>query len=286
LIYAVPLAVMFYLIRRVERRGFWHSTGVKREKLAMGFVWVLGLTVVFLLILSAYETAAARAIGENIENIGQRVEEYFARMPDWYLWYLLPAFFILVAPAEELIFRGFILDRFLVKGPALAITASSAMFASLHLWYVLIGRGTWIIVGSIFILGAWFGLAYYKTRNLVAPIVMHGLWNAMLPIRRFGGTGPAYVIGSFLIVASFACLFYLIFIHIRRPRKVERAPPPPPPQRLERAIERMRGMLEELKERRARRELSEEEYTRLSERYEARIRELEEELTRQKARPE
>ena len=141
-----------------------------------------------------------------------------------------------------------------------------------------------VLLGSAFIVSAWFGVAHYKTGNLVAPILMHGLVDAMLPIRRFWGASPVLAINTVLVMAGLACLFYLVFTHLRRLGKAERAPSPPPPRPPERLIERMRGMLEELKRRRARRELSEEEYARLSERYEARIRELEEELTRRKAR--
>ena len=284
LVYAVPLAVMFYHIKRIERKGFWSSVGIGGKNLAMGFVWVLGLMVVFSFIAEVYETAAAGVIGENIEEVTRKVEEYFAGLPDWYFWYLLPASFVPVALAEEMIFRGFVVERLLVKGAAFAIIVGSAMHASLHFWYGATGAGL-LLFGNAFIISTWWGLAYYKTRNLIAPVMVHGLTDATLPIRRLWGIQTVTVINRMLALAGFGCLFYIMLTYLLKPKekKIERAPPTPPPPGLERSIERMRSMLEELKKRRARRELSEEEYARLSERYGARIRELEEELTRRKA---
>lgn len=78
---------------------------------------------------------------------------------------------IVVACAEETIFRGYLLLRLreVTRSTPAAVTVSSIVFASGHLYEGVRGA---IVVGMM---GVLFALLYLWRRSLVAPIVMHFL---------------------------------------------------------------------------------------------------------------
>ncbi|MFC7098940.1 CPBP family intramembrane glutamic endopeptidase [Halobaculum marinum] len=89
---------------------------------------------------------------------------------------------VLVAPIEEFLFRGVIQGRLrLAFGPVGAVAGASLLFGSLHLANYTGAVGS-VVVGALLIavVGAVFGALYERTGNLVAPIVAHGVYNAVL----------------------------------------------------------------------------------------------------------
>ena len=81
-----------------------------------------------------------------------------------------------VALGEELLFRGLV-QRDLIKalGWKQGIILTSLLFAVMHL--------TWRSIPElvfVFFVGLLLGYVYYKTKSLVAPIVMHGIGNVFL----------------------------------------------------------------------------------------------------------
>lgn len=94
---------------------------------------------------------------------------------------------VLVAPAEELLFRGAIQGRLRrAFGPAGAIAGASLIFGAIHFANftgsvvdVMVG------VGVITVGGAVFGIIYERTRNLVVPIIAHGAYNTTLLVAAF-----------------------------------------------------------------------------------------------------
>ena len=83
---------------------------------------------------------------------------------------------------EELMFRGFLLPslaRYLPQWGAIA--ATSLIFGMVHF-----SREGLL---PLLLLGCVFGAAYASTRNLLAPIALHSLWNVCLLVQllRAGG---------------------------------------------------------------------------------------------------
>jgi len=99
------------------------------------------------------------------------------------LWFAVLA---VCAPIwEELMFRGFLLPslaRYLPQWGAVA--ATSLLFALVHF-----SREGLL---PLLFLGCVFGAAYGATRNLLAPIALHSLWNVCLLVQllRAGGAMP------------------------------------------------------------------------------------------------
>ncbi len=89
---------------------------------------------------------------------------------------------VLVAPAEELLFRGAIQGRLRTMfGPVTAVVIASLVFGALHLTNYT-GRIGPIVAGALLIsvVGAIFGALYEVTDSLTVPIVVHGVYNAIL----------------------------------------------------------------------------------------------------------
>lgn len=89
---------------------------------------------------------------------------------------------VLVAPTEELLFRGAIQGRFRERfSPIAAVAGSSLLFGAMHLANYG-GEVAPIVAGAALIaaVGAVFGAVYERTDNLVVPIVVHAVYNVVL----------------------------------------------------------------------------------------------------------
>ncbi len=88
-----------------------------------------------------------------------------------YLWFLLPVAWGSAAVGEEMLMRGYFLNR--LEGQLstrLAIFLQAVIFAGLHFYQGIVG------VASIFILALIFGYAYIRSgRNLLPVILAHGI---------------------------------------------------------------------------------------------------------------
>ncbi|MBV0924303.1 CPBP family intramembrane metalloprotease [Halomicroarcula limicola] len=89
---------------------------------------------------------------------------------------------VLVAPAEELLFRGAIQGRLRESfGPAAAVGLASLVFGSTHLLnYTGSVVGALGGVAIVTVGGVIFGTIYERTGNLLVPVVAHGGYNAVL----------------------------------------------------------------------------------------------------------
>jgi membrane protease YdiL (CAAX protease family) len=94
---------------------------------------------------------------------------------------------VLVAPAEELLFRGAIQGRLRERyGPVPAVVVASLLFGSLHLANYS-GSIQRVAAGALLIsaIGAVFGVVYERTRNLAVPIAVHALYNTVLLVTSY-----------------------------------------------------------------------------------------------------
>lgn len=92
-------------------------------------------------------------------------------------FFLLALSIMFIAPiTEEIIFRGFLLNAGMWYGNVgkwVAILLSSLLFSVVHVQYESI-----ITFILIFIIGVIFCLVRIRTRSLIAPIVLHCLYNS------------------------------------------------------------------------------------------------------------
>ncbi|SFS11594.1 hypothetical protein SAMN05216559_3902 [Halomicrobium zhouii] len=91
---------------------------------------------------------------------------------------------VLVAPAEELLFRGAIQGRLRQRvGPIPAVLGASLLFGSMHLANYS-GALASVVAGALLItaVGCVFGAVYEYTDNLVVPVVAHAVYNVVLMV--------------------------------------------------------------------------------------------------------
>jgi membrane protease YdiL (CAAX protease family) len=95
--------------------------------------------------------------------------------------YLIGVTLLFTAPAEELLFRGLIQGLFRsAYGVVPGVVITSVLFGVVH-FVALAGGGSALpYIGVAAALGVVLGAIYERTENLVVPIVVHGLYNAIL----------------------------------------------------------------------------------------------------------
>lgn len=89
---------------------------------------------------------------------------------------------LIVAPAEEFLFRGVIQGRLRESmGVTPAIVGASLLFGAFHILNYT-GSATSIVahVGVIVVVAFVFAYAYERTDNIVVPILIHGVYDATL----------------------------------------------------------------------------------------------------------
>jgi len=119
------------------------------------------------------------AIGIPIGMVEYFVLRPAPAFPTFEVRYLLRDLVYMVAfvgLGEELLFRG-LLQRDLINvfGWKQGIVLASLVFAVMHLTWRSVPELVFVFFASLI-----FGYLYYKTKSLVAPIVVHGIGNVML----------------------------------------------------------------------------------------------------------
>ena len=85
---------------------------------------------------------------------------------------------------EELLFRGILLNSALAVYPApAAVAISSAFFVLIHFTQLMFGLSPGALFSirglHIFLMGAFFAVVQMRTRNLIVPMLLHTVWNAI-----------------------------------------------------------------------------------------------------------
>jgi len=142
----------------------------------------LGLIAVGVVVLVLAQLAIGRLLTLLGVQVAQNQVVVTGQRDPRYFLYMIPVAILLVGPFEELVFRGGvqgILRR--TWGPSVAIVVASVLFGLVH-WIALTGgsggRVPYVTVAAT--LGLVLGYLYERSRNLVVPAVVHGLYNTVL----------------------------------------------------------------------------------------------------------
>lgn len=96
-------------------------------------------------------------------------------------------FFLLVAPVEELVFRGFVQNVLEKTFPKrwMALFAATFLFAFMYT-HICTPRGCpdWSFMPFAFVAGLFYGISYTKAGNILVPVFVHGavdtIWKVWL----------------------------------------------------------------------------------------------------------
>lgn len=187
-----PLTLLFLMLFLVQGVGFtgvalwnmrsrrsrvgwprlkWPSKSDRRWVLR-GYLYAMGGALLGGLVVSLL----------GVEPAVNDVAELGKQDPNVFL-VLVPLAFLVIGPAEELLFRG-VVQRKLRQayGPAAAVIIASFIFAAAH--FVALSGGGVAGVGAavaiLFIPSLVLGASYERTGNLAVPILVHGAYNASL----------------------------------------------------------------------------------------------------------
>ena len=142
-------------------------------------LWAVGgLVTIILLALVIEQLLAAARVDVAQNNVVRILEETPAVVP-----YLVVISLLFVGPFEELLFRGGV--QGLLRdawGSRNAVLVASGLFGAAHL-PALVGTGALALVAYLSVaavLGLVLGVIYERTRNLLVPAVVHGVYNSVL----------------------------------------------------------------------------------------------------------
>lgn len=148
-----------------------------------GLAWIVG-GFVALYGLNLVVSVAFQWFG--VEVATNRVVEQGQQDPTRFLL-LIPVTILFVAPAEELLYRGIIQGLFRrAYGVVPGVVFASLLFGFGH-WLALIGSGSgkvsYVVMAAL--LGLVLGALYEFSENLLVPIAVHGLYNALLFVGQY-----------------------------------------------------------------------------------------------------
>jgi membrane protease YdiL (CAAX protease family) len=164
-------AVVAYLAWRDETDLFEYGVPDLTD-LAWGVAGLVGLFVAAFAVSALIQLLGAETATNEVVELGQQNPRLFL--------YLIPVTILVVAPAEELLFRGVVQGLFRrAYGVVPGLVLASALFGVAH-WLALTGGGKLTYVAIAAVLGIVLGTVYELTDNLVVPVAIHGAWNAFL----------------------------------------------------------------------------------------------------------
>ncbi len=171
------LALVYLLYRGFDRSGIVSYLGIRRPTLTeLGLV--LGGWVVILILVIAI-SAVLQVIGA--ETAANQSAELATQNPA-VIPLLIAASFLVIGPAEEVLYRGIVQSRLRESISAVpAIAIASAIFAAVHVIALTGGiEGRLTTIAVLFFPSLVFGAVYEYTDNIVVPALLHGLHNAVL----------------------------------------------------------------------------------------------------------
>lgn len=134
---------------------------------------MLGLTTIYLIIANAIAKVnpevneAVEQYNESMERLAEDTPEV---IPNWDHWLYFFSTFLLVPLAEELMFRGVILEAFArIVRPGVAIIVSAGIFGLMH--------GISVQIGYAVICGLFLGAVYWICDSLIASYLVHAVFN-------------------------------------------------------------------------------------------------------------
>lgn len=181
---------LWYLRRRgLDWDGIKSYLGVRRPTLREGGIILGAPFVIFLgaIVVGLIATALGELLGisDPDEPVGaeQDITDALASNPELIPFAIL-MMFLIVGPAEEIMFRGVVQARMrerISAVPAIILTAIG--FALIHVPGFALGASLLDILTGVAVLtigGIVFGYVYEKTENIVVVSILHGFYNSIV----------------------------------------------------------------------------------------------------------
>lgn len=188
-----PLVLLWIGLGRMQTEQVWvshamtriESSGGGRPRRTVSPLKVIGFGVLGLVVCWPIVTMTSQlsglayefATGERSPIVAHETLKQLASADPADPWRAVMIFAVVViAPIiEEVIYRGAIQGclRGFVRSPWPAIALSAVLFGAMH-----IGTAAGVAIPGLMVFGFGLGIVYERTGTLLAPMIMHGLFNA------------------------------------------------------------------------------------------------------------
>ena len=222
-VYGIPVLVVSLLFGK----QLLHRAGKNNKEAAKFGLGLFGVLTVIGLFLSIIALAVITHFDPHAANLLNKPNPVL-NVPSNVAWLMIPVSILVVGPAEEYLFRGFIYGGLLSisKGKywILLAAVSSVMFASVHAYYATTyGIASVLPFIDLITFGLAMSIAYYWSGgNILVLALIHGLYDAT----DFLGVATTTQIGQ---AAQFVMIIVGIgFAVIYLPKKIDMRQTPNP----------------------------------------------------------
>ena len=162
--------IWYAVVNRLRLREIFNRLKLRLEGIDVAFLWgILSAIIMFVVVF---------VVGIILVLLGQNTEE-LSNVSDLEQLFSFPSLLLLVAIqpiAEEIFFRGFLLEKFESSaGAPIAILTTSVLFGLAHMSY---GKIYPVILPIVF--GIILGYVVIKTKNLYSAIIAHIIFNVIV----------------------------------------------------------------------------------------------------------
>jgi membrane protease YdiL (CAAX protease family) len=212
-VYGLPVAVISAIFgKEIMKKA--KNNGGKAFKLGLG---LFGAFTIAGIILSIVALIVILFLDPNAVSLLNRPNPVL-QIPPSVAWVMTGLSILIVGPAEEYLFRGFVYGGLLsvFKGKHWISLAflSSVLFMAVHLYYIIAyGVASVVPLIDLITFGMAMAITYYVTGgNIVAPALIHGVYDAT----GFVGVASSLIIGLILRAALIVVGVIFAAIYIRR----------------------------------------------------------------------
>jgi len=213
IVYGIPLLATTAILGKeiIKKAG---KNGDKALKLGLGLFGAFTIAGIFLSIIALI---VILAFVPNAISLLDKPNPVL-QIPPSLAWVMTGASILVVGPAEEYLFRGFIygglLNLFRGKHWISLAVASSFLFAAVHLYYVVTyGVASAVPLIDLVTFGMAMAMTYYLSGgNIVVPAIIHGVYDAT----GFVGVATSMTLG--LLLRGILIIIGVVFaaVYLRR----------------------------------------------------------------------
>ena len=209
-VYGIPVLVVSLLFGR----QLFHRAGKNNKDAAKFGLGLFGVLIVISLLLSIIALAIITHFDPHAANLLNKPNPVL-NVPSNVAWLMIPVSILVVGPAEEYLFRGFIYGGLLSisKGRywILLAAVSSVMFASVHAYYALTyGIASVLPFIDLITFGLAMSIAYYWSGgNILVLALIHGVYDAtdFLGVATRSQIGQAALLVMIFVGIGFAAVY-------------------------------------------------------------------------------
>jgi membrane protease YdiL (CAAX protease family) len=92
------------------------------------------------------------------------------------MWTIALLLFLVTGPGEELYWRGYLQRSLMTRwGRWQGWLLATAIYAGVHIWSFNL-----MLIGAAAVAGAFWGVMYWRLRNLAPVIISHSVWSTVI----------------------------------------------------------------------------------------------------------